>query len=62
VHLLAFILGLATLATSARTSWHGIPVLWLIAAAVGLAMAAAVALIVRLLVRDIAALRREAPA
>ena len=49
---LAFILGLITLATSARTQAHGVPVLWLLAAALVLAIAAALLVFARQLVRE----------
>ena len=49
---LAFILGLIGLATSAQTRWHGVPVLWLLAAALVLATAAALLVLARQLVRE----------
>lgn len=56
----AFLLALIGLATSAQTRMHAVllgqpvsvPVLWLIAAIVTLALAAAVLILARLLIRD----------
>ena len=49
---LSFILALIGLATSARTTWHGVPVLWMLAAAMVLAAAAALLFLARQLVRE----------
>ena len=49
---LAFVLGLITVATSARTQAHGVPVLWLLAAALVLATAAALLVFARQMVRE----------
>ena len=52
---LAFILGLIGLATSARVQWHGVPVMWLIAASVAGLILAAVLVLARSLLGDIRA-------
>ena len=48
----ALVFALIMLATSARVRWHGVPVLWLAAAAVVLALAAAVLALAVLLARE----------
>jgi hypothetical protein len=49
---LAFLFAIISLAASARTQFHGVPVLWLAAAITALLCAAAVLILVRLLIRD----------
>ena len=52
-HLLLF--AIISLITSARVQWHGIPVMWLIAASVAGLIAAAVLVLARSLLGDIRA-------
>ena len=48
----SFLLALIGLIVSAKTRFHGIPVLWLLAIAVVLALAAVVLWLIRLLMQD----------